>query len=66
MPTVNDLEIDFDAMTNEELEAYLAELREVSKSRKPRAGASIKVGSAKSPKEPKQRKPKPNIIRIDL
>jgi len=64
MPTVNDVDIDFDSMSDEQLEAYLAELREISKTRKPRAGASIKNSFDKPARAPKQ--PKKDVIKIEL
>jgi hypothetical protein len=66
MPTINDVDVDFDAMTNEELQKYLDDLREVTAKRRPRAGASAKPPKDPSaPKAPRGRKPA-NVIRIDL
>lgn len=62
MPTIDDIDVDFDAMSNEDLEAYLAELREVSAKRKPRAGASIKLTKNSSI----SKAPKRNIIKVEL
>ena len=57
MPLINEQEIDFDSMSDAELEDFLKQLTEESNKRRPRLEARLK-----SPKEPKKK----DYIRVEI
>ena len=50
MPIVQEMEINFDEMSDEQLEAFLANLREASGKRQPKMEAAAKVKISKKPR----------------